>query len=50
MRGLGLGDHCIATIHRAENPDDPPQLPAGAPGLGRLGRPVMLLAPPRGGT
>ena len=45
--GLAAGGHYIATIHRAENTDDPARLAEVVAGLGALGRPVVLLAHPR---
>ncbi|WP_149084919.1 MULTISPECIES: non-hydrolyzing UDP-N-acetylglucosamine 2-epimerase [Microbacterium] len=45
--GLPVGGHYLATIHRAENTDDPARLAEVAAGLGALDRPVVLLAHPR---
>lgn len=45
--GLEPGEHYVATIHRAENTDDPARLAAVAAGLAGLDRPVVLLAHPR---
>lgn len=45
--GLAAGGHYIATIHRAENTDDPARLAEVVAGLGALDRPVVLLAHPR---
>ncbi|WP_417562189.1 non-hydrolyzing UDP-N-acetylglucosamine 2-epimerase [Microbacterium sp.] len=45
--GLTPGEHYVATIHRAENTDDPDRLAEVAAGLGALDRPVVLLAHPR---
>ncbi|MEU4016340.1 UDP-N-acetylglucosamine 2-epimerase (non-hydrolyzing) [Microbacterium sp. NPDC028030] len=45
--GLPVGGHYIATIHRAENTDDPARLAEVVAGLGGLDRPVVLLAHPR---
>ena len=45
--GLTPGDHYVATIHRAENTDDPARLAEVAGALSGLGRPVVLLAHPR---
>lgn len=53
VRGLALpagvdpGEYFVATIHRAENTDDPARLGGIAQGLARLDRPVILLAHPR---
>ncbi|WP_292836692.1 UDP-N-acetylglucosamine 2-epimerase (non-hydrolyzing) [Microbacterium sp.] len=41
------GGHYIATIHRAENTDDPLRLAELVGALSRLDRPVVLLAHPR---
>ncbi|HWV49842.1 MAG TPA: UDP-N-acetylglucosamine 2-epimerase (non-hydrolyzing) [Microbacterium sp.] len=45
--GLQGGDYYVATIHRAENTDDPSRLAEVVAGLARLDRPVILLAHPR---
>jgi UDP-N-acetylglucosamine 2-epimerase (non-hydrolysing) len=45
--GLEPGEHYVATIHRAENTDDPARLAAVAAGLAALDKPVVLLAHPR---
>ncbi|WP_417503571.1 non-hydrolyzing UDP-N-acetylglucosamine 2-epimerase [Microbacterium sp.] len=45
--GLPVGGHYIATIHRADNTDDPERLAEVVAGLGGLDRPVVLLAHPR---
>jgi UDP-N-acetylglucosamine 2-epimerase (non-hydrolysing) len=45
--GLAPGDHYVATIHRAENTDDPRRLAEIASALASLDRPVVLLAHPR---
>jgi len=45
--GLEPGGHYVATIHRAENTDDPARLEEIASALGGLDRPVVLLAHPR---
>ncbi len=41
------GDYLVATIHRAENTDDPERLERVVTALGRLPLPVLLLAHPR---
>jgi UDP-N-acetylglucosamine 2-epimerase (non-hydrolysing) len=41
------GEYVVATIHRAENTDDPAQLAAIVDGLAEAGVPVLLLAHPR---
>ncbi|MGW6279044.1 non-hydrolyzing UDP-N-acetylglucosamine 2-epimerase [Kribbella sp. NPDC055071] len=41
------GEYVVATIHRAENTDDPAQLAAIVDGLAGAGVPVVLLAHPR---
>ena len=43
----GLRDYLVATIHRAENTDDPERLGAIIDGLAALPVPVVLLAHPR---
>ncbi|TFV83793.1 UDP-N-acetylglucosamine 2-epimerase (non-hydrolyzing) [Microbacterium sp. dk485] len=45
--GLPVGGHYVATIHRAENTDDPRRLAEVAAALSDLDRPVVLLAHPR---
>lgn len=45
--GLREGDYYVATIHRAENTDDPERLRRIVEGLSTLDRPVVLLAHPR---
>ena len=45
--GLEPGSFYVATIHRAENTDSPERLAQIAGALGRLDRPVVLLAHPR---
>ncbi|WP_147918021.1 non-hydrolyzing UDP-N-acetylglucosamine 2-epimerase [Ruania zhangjianzhongii] len=45
--GLTPGEYSIATIHRAENTDDPARLEAVLDGLGAVDHPVLLLAHPR---
>lgn len=45
--GLESGGYYLATIHRAENTDDPTRLGEVAAALGGLDRPVVLLAHPR---
>ncbi|GAA2894076.1 non-hydrolyzing UDP-N-acetylglucosamine 2-epimerase [Microbacterium esteraromaticum] len=45
--GLQAGEYYLATIHRAENTDDPARLAEIAAALGGLDRPVVLLAHPR---
>lgn len=45
--GLEPGSHYVATIHRAENTDDPARLAEVASALAGLDRPVVLLAHPR---
>jgi len=45
--GQAHGSFYLATIHRAENTDDPSQLAAVVAGLAALDRPVVLLAHPR---
>ncbi|MGF2948491.1 non-hydrolyzing UDP-N-acetylglucosamine 2-epimerase [Microbacterium alcoholitolerans] len=44
---LRAGEYYLATIHRAENTDDPARLTEIATALGDLDRPVVLLAHPR---
>lgn len=45
--GLEPGEYYLATIHRAENTDDPGRLRDVMDGLARLDKPVLLLAHPR---
>ncbi|MGO1316077.1 MAG: non-hydrolyzing UDP-N-acetylglucosamine 2-epimerase [Cellulomonadaceae bacterium] len=45
--GVTRGEYYLATIHRAENTDDPVRLAAIAAALKSLDRPVLLLAHPR---
>lgn len=45
--GLERGGYYVATIHRAENTDDPQRLAEVAAGLAHLDKPVILLAHPR---
>jgi UDP-N-acetylglucosamine 2-epimerase (non-hydrolysing) len=45
--GLAPGEHYVATIHRADNTDDPARLAEVASSLAGLDRPVVLLAHPR---
>ncbi|WP_406249603.1 non-hydrolyzing UDP-N-acetylglucosamine 2-epimerase [Microbacterium sp. M] len=45
--GLEQGGYYVATIHRAENTDDPARLAEVAAGLAGLDKPVILLAHPR---
>lgn len=45
--GVEPGAHYVATIHRAENTDDPARLAQVVAGLASLDRPVVLLAHPR---
>lgn len=49
VEGLGLepGEYALATIHRAENTDDPARLEAVMAALAALPFPVVLLAHPR---
>ncbi|WP_169581677.1 UDP-N-acetylglucosamine 2-epimerase (non-hydrolyzing) [Microbacterium thalassium] len=49
IAGLGVqaGGYYVATIHRAENTDDPDRLAEIAAALASLDRPVVLLAHPR---
>lgn len=44
---LTVGNYYLATIHRAENTDDPTRLSEIIAGLARLDKPVVLLAHPR---
>lgn len=45
--GLERGGFYVATLHRAENTDDPRRLDAIVDALARLDRPIVLLAHPR---
>lgn len=45
--GLKPGEHYVATIHRAENTDDPARLAEVTAALAGLDKPVVLLAHPR---
>lgn len=45
--GVVSGEHYVATIHRAENTDDPARLAEVAGALAGLDKPVVLLAHPR---
>jgi UDP-N-acetylglucosamine 2-epimerase (non-hydrolysing) len=45
--GFTPGDYLLATIHRADNTDDPQRLEAIAAALGSIPAPVLLLAHPR---
>ncbi|WP_228386486.1 non-hydrolyzing UDP-N-acetylglucosamine 2-epimerase [Ornithinicoccus halotolerans] len=45
--GLVPGEYSVATIHRAENTDDPRRLAAVVAALQRVDHPVVLLAHPR---
>lgn len=45
--GLRVGEFYLATIHRAENTDDPARLEMIVRGLSEADRPVILLAHPR---
>ena len=45
--GLGRGTYSVATIHRAENTDDPRRLAAILDSLRALDHPVVVLAHPR---
>lgn len=45
--GVAPGGHYVATIHRAENTDDPARLAEIAGALASLDKPVVLLAHPR---
>lgn len=45
--GFAAGDYALATIHRAENTDDPARLEAVISALSQLPFPVVLLAHPR---
>jgi UDP-N-acetylglucosamine 2-epimerase (non-hydrolysing) len=49
LKDLGLqpNEYYVATIHRAENTDDPRRLAEVIDGLSRLSKPVVLLAHPR---
>jgi len=45
--GIDEGDFVLATVHRAENTDDPARLAGILDGLGGCGRPVILPVHPR---
>lgn len=45
--GLSAGEYVVATIHRAENTDEPDRLEQVLAGLARVEHPVLLLAHPR---
>jgi UDP-N-acetylglucosamine 2-epimerase (non-hydrolysing) len=45
--GFAPGGYVVATIHRADNTDDPARLEAIATALGSIPAPVLLLAHPR---
>jgi UDP-GlcNAc3NAcA epimerase len=45
--GVVRGDYYLATVHRAENTDDPRRLRGIFEGLGRLGEPVVIPLHPR---
>ena len=45
--GLVAGEHYVATIHRAENTDDPERLRQVVASLAALDKPIVLLAHPR---
>lgn len=45
--GLKAGSYSVATIHRAENTDDPERLEAILESLGNVDHPVVILAHPR---
>lgn len=45
--GVAAGEYVLATVHRAENTDDPRRLAAVVDQLAGLDRPVVLLAHPR---
>lgn len=45
--GLKSGSYSVATIHRAENTDDPERLDAILESLGNVDHPVVILAHPR---
>ncbi|WP_099331799.1 non-hydrolyzing UDP-N-acetylglucosamine 2-epimerase [Actinomyces minihominis] len=45
--GLADGSYSVATIHRAENTDDPERLSEIIESLGRVDHPVVVLAHPR---
>lgn len=47
LEGVSPGEYYLATIHRAENTDDPERLQQVVDALAGLDRPVMLLAHPR---
>lgn len=45
--GIADEDYLVATLHRAENTDDPERLKEIVDSLASIGRPVLLLAHPR---
>lgn len=45
--GMSSGGFCVATVHRAENTDDPHRLAAIVGALAKVDLPVVLLAHPR---
>ncbi len=45
--GLAAGEYSLATVHRAENTDDPARLAAIIESLRQIDHPVVLLAHPR---
>jgi UDP-GlcNAc3NAcA epimerase len=45
--GLRQGEYAVATVHRAENTDDPDRLRGILQGLGQLGHPVIFSVHPR---
>ncbi|MGO3233795.1 MAG: non-hydrolyzing UDP-N-acetylglucosamine 2-epimerase [Microbacterium sp.] len=45
--GVKPGEHYVATLHRAENTDDPDRLASIVSALAALDKPVVLLAHPR---
>lgn len=47
LAGYAPGEYYLATIHRAENTDDPARLRAILEALGRLDRTVVVMAHPR---
>ncbi|WP_311198424.1 non-hydrolyzing UDP-N-acetylglucosamine 2-epimerase [Microbacterium sp. p3-SID336] len=47
LEGVSPGEYYLATIHRAENTDDPERLQQVVDALAGLDRPVVLLAHPR---
>lgn len=47
LAGVPAGEYYLATIHRAENTDDPAQLSAVVDALAGLDRPTVIVAHPR---